>query len=133
MKLYKDDILKILDKYGFFKEEYIILSGASLVLQNIKEYTTDIDIAVSNDLYNELLKKYNCSFEKEINNYKVWFIDNVINFSQHYYEETEYTKIFDYKVQTIDSILELKKNLNRSKDEEDIKAILNFCKTKNNI
>jgi len=79
MKLYKDDILKILDKYGFFKEEYIILSGASLVLQNIKEYTTDIDIAVSNDLYNELLKKYNCSFEKEINNYKVWFIDNVIN------------------------------------------------------
>ena len=54
MKLYKDDILKILTKYNFNPNDYIVISGASLVLQNIKEYTSDIDIAVSKKLYNKL-------------------------------------------------------------------------------
>ena len=118
MKLYKNDILKILNKYNFNQKDFIVLSGASLVLQNIKEYTSDIDIAVSNELYSEILEKYNCLFEKQIDNYNIWFIDNIINFSNHYYTETKYIDLFGLKVQTIDSIFELKRNLNRLKDNK---------------
>ena len=128
MKLNKNAILKILREYNFDSQDYIIIGGASLVLQNVKEYTSDIDIAVSNNLYKKLIKKYKCQFEKNIDNYDIWFIDSIINFSNHYYEEIEYIEIFGYKVQTIDSVLELKKNLNRLKDKKDIKNIIDFYK-----
>lgn len=130
MKLYKDNILEILKEYNLDKQEYIVLSSASLVLQNVKEYTTDIDIAVSEELYSIILEKHNCAFEKKIDNYDIWFIDNIINFSNHYYEETEYIELLGYKVQTLRSILELKLNLNRAKDVKDIELIKDFYKTK---
>ena len=130
MKLYKNDILKILNKYNFNQKDYIVLSGASLVLQNIKEYTFDIDIAVSNELYSEILEKYNCLFEKQIDNYNIWFIDNIINFSNHYYSEAKYMYLFGLQVHTIDSIFELKSNLNRLKDNQDIELIEAFYKIK---
>ena len=131
MKLNKNDILEILKKYKFDSKEYIIISSASLVLQDVKKYTTDIDIACSDDLYKILLKEYNCLLEKIDGQYKVWYIDDLINFSVHYYEETEYIELFGYKVQTIESVLNLKKNLNREKDKDDIKLILDFYKNKN--
>ena len=124
----KDTILKTLNKYNINPQDCIIISGAALVLQNIKESTSDIDLTISKAQYNYLLKKYNCSFEKEINNYKIWIIDNIINFSNHYYEDIEYIELFGYKVQSIDSILKLKQQLNRSKDKKDIQAILEFYK-----
>ena len=52
----KENILKTLNKYNFDSQNYIVISGAALVLQNVKEYTSDIDITVSNELYNQLLK-----------------------------------------------------------------------------
>lgn len=128
----KDDILKTLNIYNFEPKDYIVISGAALVLQNVKEYTSDIDITVSNELYANLLKKYNCSFEKKIDNYSVWFIDDIINFSNHYYGKIEYIELFGYKVQTIDSVLKSKKDLNRSKDKKDIQYIMNFYKHKDN-
>lgn len=131
MKLNRDMILEILKKYNFNPQDYIVISGAALVLYGVKEYTSDIDIAVSNKLYNEILKEHNCSFEIKINNHKVWFIDNIINFSKRYYD-VEYTELFGYKVQTIDSIIDLKRNLNREKDMKDIQLIINFCKQKDN-
>ena len=53
----KENILKTLNKYNFDSQNYMVISGAALVLQNVKEYTSDIDITVSNELYNQLLKK----------------------------------------------------------------------------
>ena len=130
MKLYREDILKILKKYNFDSKEYIVLSGAALVLQNVKKYTSDIDIAVSNKLYQEILNKYNCKFDKKIDNYNIWFLDNIINFSNRYYAEIESNEIYGYRIQTIYSILQLKKKLNRLKDKQDIKYIKDFYNNK---
>lgn len=124
----KKDILDILEKYDFDKKEFIILSGASLVLQNVKEETRDIDITVSEYLYNKLLNDYNCIFEKEVNNYLVWFIDDIINFSIHYYDEIEYIDYNGYKIQSLESILKLKESLNRDKDKSDIEKIKRLIK-----
>jgi len=133
MTLNKDNILKTLKEYNFDSQNYIIISGAALVLQNVKEYTSDIDITVSDELYNLLLKKYNCFLEKEIDNYNVWFIDDIINFSNKYYGKIEYIELLGYKVQTIDSVLKLKKQLNRLKDKKDIQYIMDFYKAKDNV
>ena len=108
MELNKQDILNILEKYNLNSEDCTILSGASLVLQDVKPTTTDIDIAVSDNLYKKLLKEYDCNFERTIGKHNIYFIG--------------------YKVQTLESIMELKKNLNRPKDQKDIKKIINFTK-----
>ena len=125
--LNKDNILKILNDYNFNLQEYVVISGAALVLHGVKDFTSDIDIAVSDKLYDKILTNHNCSFEIQINNNNVWFVDNVINFSKRYYD-VEYTLLYGYKVQTLDSIIELKKQLNREKDKKDIQLIRNFCK-----
>lgn len=124
--LNKKEMLDILKKYDIYKDDFVILSGASMVLMGVKEVTCDIDIAVSNKLYNELLEKYNCVFEKRINGYDVWYIDGIINFSEHYYSDIKYTYCLGYKVQDINSILELKKSLNRDKDIDDIEKIVKY-------
>lgn len=46
----KQEIIDNLEKYNLDKNEYYILSGASLVLQNLKETTHDIDITVTKKL-----------------------------------------------------------------------------------
>ena len=41
----KEEIFKKLDSLELNKEEYIVISGASLVVQDIIEETSDIDLA----------------------------------------------------------------------------------------
>lgn len=119
----KEEILNILEKYNLDKEEYIVISGASMVLQGVKEYTFDIDIAVSPEYFEYLISNYECVFER-VNEYgkKVCFIGDVINFSTTYYD-SEYTLVNGIKVQSIESIIELKSKLNREKDKNDIKLL----------
>ena len=119
----KKDIYETLQKYNFDKNKYIVISGAAMVIQGVKDSTTDIDIAVSKDYYNYLLKKYNCTFDY-INKFKnrVYFIDNIINFSLSYYD-SEYKIIDDIKIQSLKSIKKLKESLKRDKDKKDINLI----------
>lgn len=122
----KQQIIKILKQYNFDSKEYIVISGAAMVLLGIKESTNDIDIAVTSNYSNYLLSKYECILEI-INQYgvKVYFIDNIINFSTSYYSEN---KIFidNIPVQSIQDIVNLKSKLNREKDKKDMKLIEEF-------
>ncbi len=43
----KNKINEILNYYSLDNNKYIVISGAAMVLQDVKEYTSDIDIAVS--------------------------------------------------------------------------------------
>ena len=128
----KVEIIKILKKYNFDTDKYIVISGASMVLQEIKEQTTDIDIAVDKDYSEYLLNNYNCVFER-INEYGVncYIIDNIINFSETYYN-SNYKIIENIKVQDAYSILKLKENLQREKDKQDIKKLKRFISKNNN-
>lgn len=122
----KEEILRVLKKYNFDSNKYIVISGAAMVLLGIKESTNDIDIAIKEEYYDYLLTNYNCVFEKNNEyNKRVYFIDNVINFSSSYYKNN-FVLIEDIPVQTIEDILELKLFLNREKDKKDIEFIKEF-------
>lgn len=129
MNMNKQEILKILKKYDFDKDQILILSGASMVVNDIKEKTADIDIAVSKEYEKQLLKKYNC-LSKKTNNNNVYQIENIIEFSQNYYDY-DYDIIEGYKFQKPTEIIKLKKTLNREKDKHDIKLIQNYLILKN--
>jgi len=120
----KEEVLKTLDTYNFDKKEILILSGASMVVNEMKDTTNDIDIAVSKEYEKKLLKKYNCKLKETKNDYNVYSIDNVIEFSTCYYDFS-YDIINEYKFQKPSEILKLKESLNRGKDENDIKLIKN--------
>lgn len=125
----KQKIIKFLEQYNLDKNEYYILSGASLVLQNIKENTNDIDIAVTKKLEQYLLKNYECCIEKITDdNVKVYFIDNILNFSTNLYNSQEIIMYENYPVQSLESIIKLKRKFNRDKDINDIKLIEKYIK-----
>ena len=48
----KEDIINILNKYNFDKDNYVVISGAAMVLLGIKDKTSDIDISVTDSYYN---------------------------------------------------------------------------------
>lgn len=122
----KKDIINTLKKYNFDPTKYIVISSAAMVLLGIKDTTKDIDIAVSDDYYEYLLKNYNCKFER-INEYgkKVYFIHDIINFSSTYYKNNRLI-IEEIPIQTANDILELKLFLKREKDYKDIELIKEY-------
>ena len=127
----KEEILNKLKEYNLDHTKFIIIGSASLVLNGIKENCHDIDIAI-NDEYNDfLLNNFKCDFEREVSGHKVYMIDNIINFSTHYYNEFKGEMIEGYLVQTPSEALELKRNLNREKDQKDIKLILKYLNNLN--
>ena len=123
MKLNKDDIIKILNDYHLDKNNYLVISGAAMVLLGIKEYTTDIDIAVTDEYYSYLLSNYNCTYERTNEfNHNCYLIDNIINFGIDYYSDN-YVNVDGIPVQTHNDLILLKEFLHRAKDSDDIKLI----------
>ena len=116
----KSEIIETLNKYNFDKNEYIILSTASLVLQNIKNEAHDIDLAVSEKLLKKLKEEYKLT-EKEEGVYTFDKFDLGLNYFN-------VNKIISegYPVQTISEVIKLKKKLNRKKDIDDLRIINNY-------
>lgn len=119
----KDKIISILNQYDFDKNNFYVISGAALVLLNVIEKTKDIDICVSKEYYRQLLKEYNCVFERT-NEYgnDTYMIDNVINFGISFMPN-DYEIISDYKVASLKDCYKLKLFLNREKDKELLKQL----------
>lgn len=87
-KLYKEDIIRILKEYNLDSNRYVVITGAALVLNGLKEHTKDIDISVTSDYYRELLSKYNCSLEKVNEEGEcIFYIDDIIKFGHIYYRK----------------------------------------------
>ena len=119
-------IIETLKKYNFDKDEYLVISSAAMVILGIKESTSDIDIAVTDDYYNYLIENISCTFDR-VNEYGMtsYSIDNVIDFCTTYYDE-EKQFVENIPLQTPQKILKLKKSLNREKDTKDIKFIKEY-------
>ena len=122
----KKEIIETLKKYNFDNDKYLVISGAAMVLLGIKETTSDIDIAVTDDYYDYLLKNISCTFDR-VNEYGMasYSIDNVIDFCTTYYDNNK-CFVGDIPVQNSQKILELKVSLNREKDKKDIKLIKEY-------
>ena len=119
----KQDIVNTLNKYHFDINEYMVISGASMVLQGIKEITKDIDIAVSKNYYSYLEKNYKCDIEKVKNGLNIYLIDDIINFSTNYYNRDEVVMYEGFPIQSLEGIKKLKLSLNREKDINDINKL----------
>ena len=123
-------MLNLLKELDFPKDEYYVLSGASLVLRGIKEEAKDLDLCISEELFNQIKDKYNPTDEKKnecgfykINNKLEIVVDKKEDFKMKIGEE--------YNLEDLQTILEFKMKINKPKDIDDIENIKKYLHTKN--
>ena len=123
----KEEIFKELEKLDLPKEEYIVISGASLVCQDIIDETDDIDLTCSKDFYDNLDWSTRIgAFGVEVK-YKDYF-----EIGYNLYEYQDVVLINNYRFLSLEDCLEIKKRLNRPKDKKLIKELeLKVCLSDN--
>ena len=80
----KKEIFEKLNNLEIDKKDFIVLAGASLVVQKVKTKTNDIDISVTKKVFNSLKEKYQ-SIRSEFG-YEIINID-CFEISTGYYDE----------------------------------------------
>ena len=127
----KIELLNLLKELNFPKDEYYVLSGASLVLRGIKEEANDLDLCISKELFNHIKNKFNltderkneCGFYKINDNLEI-VVDKKEDFKMEIGEK--------YNLEDLQTILDFKLKRNKPKDQKDIENIKKYLE-KNNI
>lgn len=130
----RKEIIEVLNKLDLPKSEYVVLSGASMVMQKVKSKTSDIDISVSKELFGIL--KNNATIVNSFLGYDVYKVnDYEVEFSNNYsfFDKSNVVLINDIYFQDLNSIKKMKENFNRNKDKNDIKKIDLFLDLKDNL
>jgi len=117
----KVELLSLVENLNLPKEDYCILSGGALVLHGLREQTNDLDIDITKNGLEILKKRYTLELVNEsLQQYKVtdkiecFLVDNL---------EPDIVYIDNYPCESLISIYNLKKRMNREKDQADILAI----------
>ena len=113
----KQEFVAALERLNLPKDEFIILSGGSLLMYGLRETTADLDLCVSKKLA-ERIDLY--SAPKDAKGFYTPF-ENCQMMDD--YEHFKFDVIDGYQCETLDSVLEFKKRMLRPKDLKDIKAI----------
>ena len=127
----KIELLNLLKELNFPKDEYYVLSGASLVLRGIKAEANDLDLCISAELFNQIKDKFNltderkneCGFYKINDNLEI-VVDKKEDFKMEIGEK--------YNLEDLQTILDFKIKRNKPKDQKDIENIKKHLE-KNNI
>ena len=130
----RKEIIEVLNKLDLPKSEYVVLSGASMVMQKVKSKTSDIDISVSKELFGIL--KNNATIVNSFLGYDVYKVnDYEVEFSNNYsfFDTSNAVLINDIYFQDLNSIKKMKESFNRDKDKKDIKKIDLFLDLKDNL
>ena len=128
----KIELLNLLKELNFPKDEYYVLSGASLVLRGIRKEANDLDLCISEELFNEIKDKYNlaegnkneCGFYKINDNLEI-----VVNKKEDFKMEIGEK----YNLEDLQTILDFKLKRNKLKDKDDIENIKKYLHIKNTL
>ena len=126
----KIELLNLLETLTFPKDEYYVLSGASLVLRDIKEEAKDLDLCISDELFEQIKEKYNltdgmkneCGFYKINDNLEI-VVDKKEDFNMEIGEK--------YNLENLQTILDFKLKRNLPKDKKDIENIKIYLEKNN--
>lgn len=119
----KNEIFDKLENLNLDKDKYIVLSGASLVVQGIIDETHDIDLSCSNSYFSTIDWDY-LKIGKILPGAsdKIKCFD-VFEIGTNFYYTNDIVKINGYNFLSIEKCLEFKKLFNRKKDKKVIEKI----------
>jgi len=124
----KQEYLEKIDSLGFDKDKYCIISGGVMLMLGLREETSDIDLKVKPDYFQELQKKYN--FKKSNKFSYLYELSNEIELAVQDFSEDEVDYIEGYPINKVENELEWKIAHNREKDKNDIENIKVYLKRK---
>lgn len=121
----KQEMIQILKAEGLNKKDCVVVMGGALLLHGLREESHDIDINVSQETYQSFLDR---GYETDLNaigRHRILVMngENEIEIFDDGIAEVEYEEIDGVYVQTLESILNWKRILNREKDQKDIEVI----------
>lgn len=123
----KEQVLKMLEELNLPKDEFYVLSGASLVLRGIREICSDLDLCISEELYEKIKDKYELTDDKK-NECNFYHISDELEVVVDKKEKFNWEICEPYNLENLNTILEFKIKRNKPKDQadiENIKAYLN--------
>ncbi|MDO4283655.1 MAG: hypothetical protein Q4D02_08485 [Clostridia bacterium] len=126
----KTELLNLLNELNFPKDEYYVLSGASLVLRGIREKAGDLDLCISNELFENIKEKYNLTEDKK-NDCGFYRISDSLEVVVNKKENFKMEMKNDYNLEDLNVILDFKLKRNAPKDQKDIENIKNYLKINN--
>lgn len=121
----KQEMIQILKDEGLNTKDTVVIMGGALLIHGLRKESHDIDINVSQETYQSFLDRGYKTDLNSIGRHRILVIHNgnEIEIFDDGIAEVEYEKIDGVYVQTLKSILNWKKILNREKDQKDIEAI----------
>ena len=126
--MYKEELFELANSLDLPKEEFCIISGGALVAHGLREQTNDLDLDITQKGFDILKEKYSLELiNEDIKQYKVtdkiecFLVDKL---------ESDIVYIDNYPCESLISIYNFKKRINREKDQADILAIEKYLNIK---
>ena len=121
----KIELLNLLKELNFPKDEYYVLSGASLVLRGIREEANNLDLCISEELFKQIKDKYDLTDEKK-NGCGFYKINDNLEIVVNKKEDFKMEIGEKYNLEDLQTILDFKIKRNKTKDKKDIENIKKF-------
>ncbi len=121
----KQEIIKRLRELNLPKDEYYVLSGASLVLRGIREKCSDIDLCISEELFADVKDKLGMTPEK-INSCNFYHLSDSLEIVVDKKDRFNMEKGDEFNLEDINTILAFKESRNLPKDQRDIANIKKY-------
>lgn len=119
----KVEVFEKLDKLDLDKNNYIIISGASLVVQDIIDDTSDVDLSCSKEYYNSIEWPTKTGYFNTEIKYK-----DCYEIGCNFFDEDKIIIINGYKFMNLEACLDLKILENKKADKKLIKKLdLELC------
>ena len=119
----KVEVFEKLDKLDLDKNNYIIISGASLVVQDIIDDTSDVDLSCSKEYYNSIEWPTKIGYFNTEIKYK-----DCYEIGCNFFDEDKIIIINGYKFMNLEACLDLKILENKKGDKKLIKKLdLELC------
>ncbi len=124
----KQEYLKKLDALSFDKNDYYIISGGVMVMHGLREETEDIDLKVSDSLFQQLEQQG--LLRKSTKMEHLYEYGENVELKAHEFRPSEIEMVDGYPVNRLESELAWKLEHHRAKDVQDIKRIQNYLQNK---
>ena len=120
----KEEYLKKLDELKLDKNSYCIIASGSMLMHGLTDTCNDIDIKVTEELFNELLDKYHMK-QSDRYDYVYELSDDIdVNCRNFTHDNIEF--VDGYPVEKLEVNLKWMLENNRPKDQEKIRKIKEY-------
>lgn len=125
----RQEIIRRLRDLELPKNEYYVLSGASLVLRRIREICSDIDLCVSEELFSDVKNRLKMTPDK-LNSCNFYQLSDALEIVVDKKDHFNMEEGDEFNLENIKTILAFKESRNLPKDQQDIANIKKYLNKK---